>query len=111
VENWNDGARRSVSKASISCNNKRQWKSGRGDHATVLEGSFRLRALRPEMRKMTLIVEPSLDEMLAEPIVRLMMAADRVEPSRVYSLVRRVKRRPLRSPAESRCQIREPTQR
>jgi hypothetical protein len=60
---------------------------------------------------MTLIVEPSLDEMLAEPIVRLMMAADRVEPTRVYCLVRRVKRRPICSTADSTRQLREPTPR
>jgi hypothetical protein len=59
------------------------------------------------MRNMTLIVEPSLEEMLAEPIVRLMMAADRVEPTRVYSLVRRVKRRPIRSTADLTRQLRE----
>jgi hypothetical protein len=56
---------------------------------------------------MTLIVEPSLDEMLAEPIVQLMMAADRVEPTRVYALVRRVKRRPGRPAGDQTRLVRE----
>jgi hypothetical protein len=64
-----------------------------------------------EMKKMTLIVEPSLDEMLAEPIVQLMMAADRVEPTRVYALVRRVRRRPARPNVEQGGGHRKPIKR
>ena len=67
----------------------------------------RIQASRQEMNKVTLIVEPSLDEMLAEPIVRLMMAADRVEPTRVYALVRRVKRPPSRPDGDETRPMRE----
>jgi hypothetical protein len=66
----------------------------------------RMKASR-EMNRVTLIVEPSLDEMLAEPIVRLMMAADRVEPTRVYALIRRLRRPAARPNAEETRPARE----
>jgi hypothetical protein len=73
--------------------------------AAVLPAA-RMKASR-EMNRVTLIVEPSLDEMLAEPIVRLMMAADRVEPTRVHALVRRVRRPATRPNAEETRPLRE----
>jgi hypothetical protein len=71
-----------------------------GETLAAFLSAARIEASRQEMNRVTLIVEPSLDEMLADPIVRLMMAADQVEPTRVYALVRRVKRRPLRPDGE-----------
>jgi len=37
--------------------------------------------------------EPSLDELLAEPLVKLAMAADRIDPAVVYALFREVRQK------------------
>ena len=37
--------------------------------------------------------EPSLDELLAEPLVKLAMAADRVDPAVMYALFREVRQK------------------
>jgi hypothetical protein len=37
--------------------------------------------------------EPSLDELLAEPMIKLAMAADRIDPAVVYALFREVRQK------------------
>jgi hypothetical protein len=37
--------------------------------------------------------EPSLDELLAEPLVKLAMAADHIEPGVMYALFREVRQK------------------
>jgi hypothetical protein len=37
--------------------------------------------------------QPRLDELLAEPLVKLAMAADKIEPATVYALFREVRQR------------------